>query len=371
PKAIPYLITGYFEGVARGRYEAGHTIKTGRSPIHIRKVETPSILERKTFFGGNANPLNWMKYVTRMMVAEDVLSFQGLKEARAKQLARRYAQSEGYNTWSKAGWSRVNEILLKTKQRKEIAEQQAIEEKFKKGTVEFNRRVYELMELDRPLEMVEQSYGFAAKGTFNHETEGALGAITNAVSWGLDAVNIGGTKPLRFIVPFTRIITNVVNNQLDYTPIGYIRAIRGQRGISTFELNPVTKSAYKQLSKEERIQLASKATIGITLALAFQALHAAGVIAVTGGGPDDYDKKKQLMESGWQEYSIKIGDTYFSYKYTPLMFVLGFLGNMNDAEQYGSDDDDTFIKRLELGLARFDNMIIEGTWINSASTFLG
>ena len=47
PKSIPYIIAGYVKGVSkRGFIEALNTLTTGRSPIHIKKVETPGALER-------------------------------------------------------------------------------------------------------------------------------------------------------------------------------------------------------------------------------------------------------------------------------------------------------------------------------------
>ena len=35
--------------------------------------------------------------------------------------------------------------------------------------------------------------------------------------------------------------------------------------------------------------------------------------SITGGGPTDWRKRQALIDSGWQPYSIKIGDTYVSY----------------------------------------------------------
>jgi len=370
PKAIPYLMGGYIKGVSkRGFIEALHTLATGRSPIHIKKVETPQALERKKFIGGNINPANWFKYVMRVMIATDVISFQGLKEARAYQLARREASRMGLNTWSKKGWDKVNEILFHTKERWREAELQAEEEGL--DGVQKRRRIYELMEESRPIQMTEDAYGFGAKGTFNHESEGSLGALTNGLSSFLEAVNVKGVKPLRFIIPFTRIITNVVNNTLDYTPVGLIRAARGVRGFKTFEKSPITKPAFKELTAEERKTLIAKAAIGITLTAALQALHLAGVIEITGAGPDDEEKKKQLRQSGWQPYSIKVGDKWYSYQYTPLVFMTGFLGNMNDTQKYGKDDEKTLGKRVQLAASRIGGQVVDMTWINSASTFMG
>lgn len=371
PKSAPYLIAGYIQGVKkRGLLEAGRTLATGRSPIHVAKIEVPDILERKTFIGGGYNPANWFKYVSRTMKAEDVLSFQGLKEARSYQLARKEASKLGFNTWSGSGWKKVNELLFNTTERYEIAVAQAESEGLKPNTKNWKRRVYELMENSRPTQMTEDAYNFAAHGTFNYESDGTLGAFTNAVSKALD-VKVGGVQPGRFVVPFTRIITNVVNNALDYSPVGLIRVAKGARGFKSFDEISLTKGAYKPFTPEQRRIVAVKAAIGISFAAIFQYMAETGQIQISGEGPEDEKKKAQLRESGWQAYSIKIGDKWYSYQLTPLALVLGMLGNFNDAAKYGKDDEQTLLRRLNVAALKFGGMIADMTWINSAGTFLG
>ncbi len=371
PKGAPYLIAGYMRGVGKiGMLEALRTLKTGRSPIHVRAVEIPDILERKQFVGEGYNPANWFKYVGRAMKAEDILSFQGLKEARAWQLARREAEKYGFNTWSKSGWKKVNELLLNTSERYEIASSQAESEGLKPNTKQWKRRIYELMESSRPEAMTEDAYNFAAHGTYNYNSDGFLGAVTNAISKVLD-IKIGGVQPGRFVVPFTRIITNVVNNALDYSPVGIIRAAKGARGFKSFEEFSLTKGAYKPLTPEQRRVVSIKAAVGISFAAIIQYMVSEGLIDLSGGGPEDEKKKAQLKEQGWEPYSIKIGDKWYSYFYTPLVLTLGWMGNLNDAAKYGKEDEKTLLRRASIASLKFGGMLADMTWINSASTFLG
>jgi hypothetical protein len=58
------------------------------------------------------------------------------------------------------------------------------------------------------------------------------------------------------------------------------------------------------------------------------------VIELSGNGPRDPDRRKQLFEKGWKPYSIKIGDRYWSYQYTPFGLYLSALGNYLDALKY-------------------------------------
>jgi len=372
PKGAPYLIAGYMQGVGKkGLLEAMRTLKTGRSPIHVRAVEIPDILERKKFAGGGYNPANWFKYVGRAMKAEDVLSFQGLKEARAWQLARREAEKYGFNTWTRSGWQKVNELLLNTTERFEMAKDQALEEGLVENSLDYKRRIYELMENSRPEAMTEDAYNFAAHGTYNYNSDGTLGAVTNAISKSVLDVKIGGVQPGRFVVPFTRIITNVVNNALDYSPVGLIRAAKGARGFKSFDEVSITKGAYKPLTPEQRRIVAIKAAVGISFAAIIQYMVSAGLIDMSGEGPEDEKKKAQLREQGWQPYSIKIGDTWYSYFYTPLILTLGWMGNLNDAAKYGGEDEETLLRRASIASLKFGGMIADMTWINSAATFLG
>ena len=368
PKDIPFLFAGGAVGLKKGVVSSFHTLLTGRSPIHVSKIETPNVLERKRFYGGAFNPANWMKYVTRLMVAEDVLQFQGMKEARAYQLAIKEARAEGNTSmFSKKTWDRVNELLLNTPKRLAEAKAQVKEEGLE--GYEAQRRVYEIMETSRPIQMTEDAYGFAAHGTFNHETEGTLGALSMGIASALNIPMGKAGTPLRYGIPFTRIITNVVNIGLDYTPVGAIRAARGVRGFESFKDNHVVSKAYVKLTSDQRKSLVIKSALGMATLGAFSALHNAGIIQVSGGGSDDIKKKLQMQEEGWKPYSIKYNGKWYSYQYTPMAIQLGFLGNYNDASKYMGAEE--LNKRLEISALRFGNQIADMTWINSASTLLG
>ncbi len=378
PRSLPVLVVGGVKGAKRGFIEAWHTVDTGRSPIHVSKVETPDVLERKKFVGGYLNPYNYLKFVGRLMKAEDVVQFQALKEMMATQLAYKEAAKNGYkNPFSKQTWTKVNETLLNTPERRAEAVSQVNQEGLKGK--ERTRRIYELMEQSRPIQMTDIAYGFAAHGTFNHNTEGTLGALTNAISHSLD-IEVGRVRPLRFFIPFTRIITNVLNTALDFSPVGFIRAARNQRGFESFERYRYTKGqgVYYEMTKEERQQSIARASLGVGLTAALYALTKMPCgddnhpcVEITGPGTGDYKKDAQLKQSGWQPYSIKVGDKYYSYKLTPLFINLSYLGNMNDHDKYNTHaDDETLLRKMYLAGWQSAKNMADMTWISSAVSLL-
>jgi len=57
---------------------------------------------------------------------------------------------------------------------------------------------------------------------------------------------------------------------------------------------------------------------------------------ISGGGPRDPDKRKRLEETGWQPYSIKIGDKYYSYqRLDPFATIIGIYADTLDLQQEG------------------------------------
>jgi hypothetical protein len=171
-----------------------------------------------------------------------------------------------------------------------------------------------------------------------------VGNATNAVSLKIDFRGKSFTiKPLKFIVPFTRIIANVTNTAIDYIPIaGYFRAAKGSRGFAGFKGNRFAGTKYKKLTTEQRLDIATKSTIGLAAQVSLffltqQDEDGNSPIQISANGTGNYEKNKELMESGWQPYSIKIGDRWVSYQFTPLFLAVAPVGFLRDTEKYNPE----------------------------------
>lgn len=397
-EGLKFLAKGLIEGGKKGWLEAGAAWRTGRA--HLKdKIEAPAALERVRFWGGKFNPANALKYVRRAMVAADVLGYETSKEMRAYQMAVKMANFDTENP-SMDLRQKALDILNRTDERfadaKEEAQQEyeqdvefAKSERDKKAITEKEyqkalkdaerdrkRRVFELVETGRPEEVQKQSSDFGSRTTYNYKPEGFLGALTNAVNAGIEQV-----PALAYIIPFRNIIANVANEAINYTPWGFARAASA-RGSVTGSLAPekYKESLSPKMTPEQlqqhKLDLVAKASMGIALTTALFVLSDPGddddpIIEVTGNGYADWKKNMALKETGWQPYSIKVGNKWYSYQYTPLVLIFGMVGNYRDAQKYRKEKiNDAYYSRFAAAMGRSMAGFLDMTWLTTADKVL-
>jgi hypothetical protein len=113
---------------------------------------------------------------------------------------------------------------------------------------------------------------------------------------------------LRYIIPFLKTPINIAKYGLERTPMNFPLVFKK---MMKGELKGGDASA--ELAKPLMGSL-----IGAT------AFMYAKEGLITGGGPRDRNERAALYRAGWQPYSIKVGDTYYSYgRLEPLGMVLG------------------------------------------------
>lgn len=374
PKSAPEIMTGIYQGLLKGIPDAANVLKTGKGRAE-NKLQVSSILERSKFgekggvpinastplgrvikAGLESKPaaiLNLWKYPLRAMVASDSIFYNSAKEARARVLAQAIGKSEGLT--GDALFSRVDEILHNTAADRTQAKQQAADEGLTGNAA--TRRASEILEQKRPEDLVSNADEAAGLATYNHDPQGTLGLISSRLSEIAKKVP-GGV----FVVPFTRIVANVTNRGIDYTPYGYKRAFFGRGGGKGFETPaPVGQEFKVQLVK------ATAGTVGMT---ALAMLDAGGVVQVTGSGPSDPNEKKQLQAAGWKPYSVKIGDRYYSYQNTPLGVGLAMVGHYRDAVRYNKLDEKDAQARLIYATTGVANTITSQSFLSGLSDFM-
>lgn len=119
---------------------------------------------------------------------------------------------------------------------------------------------------------------------------------------------------LKYFIPFVKTPLNIAKFALERTPLNFARlAARAAKG----ELQGA------QLSEE-----LAKPLMGTMLATATYQLAEQGYI--TGGQPKQAAERNEKLATGWQPYSVKIGDKYYSYaRLEPLGSILGMAADMS------------------------------------------
>lgn len=165
-----------------------------------------------------------------------------------------------------------------------------------------SQRVDELVANPTSL-MVERAGLHARDNTFNSKA-GAIVMALNAAKTKMPWLNL--------LVPFARTPANILKSATRRTPLA-----------------PVLADVRADFAAGGKAQDQAIARVlwGTTFMVGAGLLAQAGV--VIGSGPSDDKEKRALMATGWKPFSIKAGDTYYSYqRLDPWATLLGFAADI-------------------------------------------
>lgn len=194
------------------------------------------------------------------------------------------------------------------------------------------------------LEMTEAARKAAEKQTFTNPLGRAGTGLQLLVS------NVPG---LRFIVPFIRTPINLVKYAIDRSPFAPL--FKEARDNLTGKNGPIARD-----NQIARIALGS--TISATTAWLAAQGH------ITGGGPSQSEgAKRALMRAdGWQPYSIKVGDTYYSYsRFEPFGMLMGVAADFVEMHDSMTKDEKANLGVLLAGSAARN--LVSKTWLRGPS----
>jgi hypothetical protein len=137
-----------------------------------------------------------------------------------------------------------------------------------------------------PRDLDEAAALFAQKGTFTAELPPALKSLQQTFNH----------PALKVIVPFFKTPANIGLQVIERTPFA-----------------PLSSQWREEIAKGGvyRDMALAKVTLGSAVLATFAAMSAEG--SITGRGPSRKADREALMRDGWQPYSLKIGDKYYSY----------------------------------------------------------
>lgn len=367
PTAIPQIIEALGRALPKSAREAWNVLRTGRDTAgreHASKFDSPGVLERVSNPVASRLLLPW-KMVGRTLKAEDLAAFYPLQEMRAAVLARQEAAKSGVPLWKRN--QAAGEVLGWTAKARKAAETQARGEGLAAGSQLFKRRVSEILENQRNPVLMRNARDFAFDGTFNNDPYGIIGAVAD----GIRAASMR-QPAIKFVVPFTRIVANVTNSMLNWTPVGYWRAGRGA-GLKLL----VGKADHtgRMFGREVTDPLAVgdelvRATVGTAALMGIAAAAGATVFdrnpqfSVTGSGPRDPEQKRFLRDAGWMPYAVKLGNRYVSYQNTPAAIGLGIVGAYLDAVRYRNLDEQDALNRAAFALGSSANVVLQSSFLS-------
>lgn len=213
-----------------------------------------------------------------------------------------------------------------------------------------NRRAWEIRQLRRPEALREEGKLFADRMVFQQTPEGS-GHFIDVLIGHLQNFRPFGIPVLLPLVPFRRIIANLFESALDFTPIGIIRAGIGHHILSNGHR---PQRQFETLERRERA-LASAfgmSTSLMALSMAWQYKDEPDETVPFmpyASGPSDANRRAQ-MPAGWRPHTIKVGRNYISYAETPMGPMLAAVGGILDRTRYGSSQKPA-LERLALALA--------------------
>jgi hypothetical protein len=355
------------KGMGRGFIEAADILKEGYEPLksikHAEGLPSTSqdVLETWDHLF-KLNPTKLARYVKRIMVATDAVAYYGLKNMAAKEFERKIRREYGIDKLERDALLTALDSNLKE------ADIEAIEQVKEEGLtgIKAKRRYYELIDAYREKYLpgiTDISVKFASRGTYNYEPQGTLGEMSKLIIKAHQNENMFISSASKVLFPFVRIVANVTNQNLDYTPLGIKRAI--------FSGNKYYETVEEKQKAIAKVAL-GMAVFGGLLAAALRALDDDDEnpwFMVTSDGYGNTKENQLLYANGWSPYTTTLFGVKFDYRYTPLAMIFTVMGHLIDAKKYkGEVDKDTWDRTtlilMRTGTALFDMSYLSG--INSA-----
>ncbi len=162
---------------------------------------------------------------------------------------------------------------------------------------------------------------------------------------------------LGFVVPFIKTPLNITRYGFERSPIAPL--------VGQWRADIAAGGARRDLA------LARMAT-GTTIMLLAADYADSGLIS--GSGPDDPGEREALLRQGWQPYSVKAGDRWYSYNRTdPFGMLMGFAADMAQAVNRGEIEEEEVDEAGEIiaaGIAAISQTVINKTYMSGIAGFV-
>src|SRR5574341_956112 len=260
-------------------------------------------------------PLYGLRYGTRdaLTIATEALRGEGTHLEKADVYRHAIEGQAGTIIRTPFRLLQAEDVLFRTVAERgkayELAVERTLREGFVPETSEFNRRVSQYT-MTPEIGLLPEGAAAIAKTI---QEAGAEAVFAQRLGPRMETVQAAmAGNPMQFIVPFVRTPVNLLSWAVQHSPF--------------FLLSNRWRNDFKT-GGAARDRAIARVLVGS--ALTMTALEAAKDGLITGGGLFDPEQRRTKIAAGWQPYSIKIGDTYYSYqRIEPVAKVLGFAADM-------------------------------------------
>lgn len=318
PTAAPYIASAWLDGLRRAAGDFGGILSRGEMfrSINFDPNRPTSTLETlKDSDNAALKTISNLRFVSRFMDAMDHIAVTSNYEAMKAWIIARGGDKEAIHKYLQPDAADIR-----------LARDKAESE----GTpaARMNERVREILEERIPSEILIDAKELARQAAFKQDPTGVVGLF---YQWLNQAEKKYPGLKMATGLAFLRFAANATNTGIDYTPWGFTRYYLSNS-------SRINKPFGYQIDDNERKLLLMKASVGTAL----MALAGATFLGdddkeedrnidITGSYRSlDPDKKRQLLAQGRQPYSIRIGDTYISYRQMPFAMGLAAIGELRD-----------------------------------------
>lgn len=168
------------------------------------------------------------------------------------------------------------------------------------------------------------------------------------------------------VIKFSKTPANLSRAIWQFSPMGLTTAIGTDA--KNF-VQSIKKGEYDPMLQQKMVDSISKGIAGTMVYILVMTLASLGYISLTGGNDEDKDVRSfENYILGMPEYSIKIGDKYYSYEWNQPMgaFLASVADYMKSKEE---NPDNTFFQNLEEALKAGGDVLMRQSFIKGVKEF--
>lgn len=166
--------------------------------------------------------------------------------------------------------------------------------------------------------------------------------------------SINKTRGARWFIPFFKTPTNMIKYVRDHTPAGFWFGEQAEL-----------------INKGGAEADVARARIALGTGVAFYGFTLATEGRITGGGPIDKEQRQAMEKLGWQPYSVRVGDKYYSIQGAePWSSMFMLLGDLNDVAVSGEANEEEIGTIITSMVASFGYMMTNKTMMSGFANLL-